>query len=1104
MIVVSLHRRSPSQRAAHALLLALLAVLALASAARADAVTIDFESGPPVGTAVNDDYLASAFTRFQLADAGFRPYRKTVAASLAHSGTTVANVGPDLCGPAEGVQGADCEFVEGATTGRFTHTASKVTLYAGQFTNDGSSTHAQLKAFRANGTLITTSPMTLIGVGFHTPVTVASAANDIARFELGFDTGALVGFDDLTVDFPAGTVADVSLSGPINPTTILQGTTTDVPITLTRLNGSNGPLTLSASGLPAGVSASFTPNPLPGTQDSAVMHLLATDTAPAFFQPQDVTVKAESIPPDANILPEPRTLAVPVTVRTQFDLSQATPGLVALPQCAPVDVGLRVQRDFAFALANKTVSLSVGQLPPGVTAEFLPSATVAPGGGLIAEPTLRLRRGTGFVPPGYVTTLTATAPNAPARTIPLTLGTAPSTATLDSTTLSGAVPGRLQPGSQIRLTGNGFCVGTKVRVGNDLAETDTTIEPSETGLTFRLPRLATTGTVTIVPPGGAPAYAATNTITVRSTRNTSGFQFNNPGWGNLSFDEITSLVGTEEMFLSTNPCWPFGDCTIALPIPDPIAYAKWQIIEQVVQESGGHCFGISRFLQEIGDGRIHNSQFAPGVTTTFGLPARSGPNDALSHYLDARHAGQATKEFLLTYGLRNDSIAAQLNRLHSELAAGRLASLMIKNGFTQGHVITAYDMETKPDGSTVIYTYDNETEFTPEEESDTTGATHRDRENASQVIVNPAKTRWDYTGGGWHGGNDGSFYISLLSDWPGGTAPTLPGVLDAIIGIFGSDGGAAATGPEPKGAQIMPVLDRNAIPGAAGFVIGDPKTKTVTHVMEGKKDGTYDQMLMGGGFIGGVQDVPTAKGVTDRLTGTPGDDTITFAGEKTRPLQMQVGSEGKSSSRLATISTHTSAGGDDTAALPGASSLVYEHDGPQTTFSFDLTSVEKGASAAHFASGPLTIHRGDRVVVKPADWRRLDTVRMTVRRANGTRTTRAIRDRTASPVRITVAKPQLRKAAGGRRVARVTMRLRGVGADSVLGVTLRLVRRGHTVARKGFAVKQPANASRTFSWPIPKGTRHGAYRLVADVLVASTGARPATRRASRHAAVRIR
>jgi hypothetical protein len=1094
-----------SLRPAFAVLLAVCGTLLLAPATRADTITIDFESGPPVGTAINDDYLASSFTRFLLADFGFRPYRKTVAAGLAHSGTTVANVGPDLCGPDEGFGGSDCEFVNGATSGRFTRSASSVTVFAGRFTADGNLEKAQLRAYNSSGTLVATGPLTTIPLtpGFSTPVTVSSAGNDIARFELAFTetTGVLVGIDDLTIDFPAGSLPDVSLSGPINPTTVLQGTTTDVPIALTRINGSSGPVTFSATGLPSGVSAQFVPNPVPGAQEATVMRLTASDTAPQFFVPQDVTVTAQASPPDALVLTGTRTLAVPVTVRTQFELSQASPGTVQIPQCAPVDVGLRVQRDFAFATQGKTVTLAVGPLPVGVTAEFLPSATISPNGGLIAEPTLRFRRGTQNVPAGFTTTVTATAPSAPTRTLPITLAGAAPTAALDGTTLSGAVPSRLQPGTLIRLTGNGFCPGTKVSVGNDLAVTDPTIEPSSTALTFRLPRLATSGDVKILPPGGATTYKSSDTITVRSTRNVSGFQFNNPGWGNLSYGEITSLVGEEEMFLSTNPCWPFYDCTIALPIPDPIAYAKWQIIEQVVQESGGHCFGISRFLQEIGDRRITNSQFASGVSTTFGLPSRTGPNTALSHYLDHRHAGQTTKEFLLHYGLRDDSISAQLNRLRSELTAGRLASLMVKNGFTEGHVITAHDMETLPDGSTVIYTYDNEREFIPEEESDTSGVTHRDREAGSEVIVNAAKNRWDYSG--WHGGNDGSFYISTLSDWPAGTAPTLPGVVDAVIGIFGSAGGAAVTGPEPKGAEILPVLDRSAIPGAAGFVIAKPETKSITHVMKGTKDGTYDQTIMGGGFLGAVNEVKTAKGVTDRLTGNPGDDTITFAGERARALQLEVGSERKAFSRIATLDTHTSAGGAETVAMPGGSSLRYQHDGPTTRFSFELQSVERGASAAHFESGPLTIRKGDRLVAKPADWRRLDSVRVTTRGANGKVTTRRIANRAKSPVKIAVTKLSLRKA-GAKREARVTTRLRRVVADSVLGVSLRLLRNGRTVARKGFAVKQPRNATRTFTWRLPKGVRKGTYRLMADVTVASTGAKPDTKRASRRAVVRVR
>ena len=91
----------------------------------------------------------------------------------------------------------------------------------------------------------------------------------------------------------------------------------------------------------------------------------------------------------------------------------------------------------------------------------------------------------------------------------------------------------------------------------------------------------------------------------------------------------------------------------------------------------------------------------------------------------------------------------------------------------------------------------------------------------------------------------------------------------------------------------------------------------------------------------------------------------------------------------------------------------------------------------------------------------------------------------------------------GRSTAKVTTRLRRAGAGNVLGVTLRLTRNGRTVARRGFAVRNPRNASCTFSWKLPKSAR-GTFRLAADVTVAATGARPGTKRASRAAVVRVR
>ena len=434
-------------------------------------------------------------------------------------------------------------------------------------------------------------------------MTVTSAGNDIARVELQFTARRPACSSASTTSRSTSRrarVADVSLSGPVNPTTVLQGTTTDIPISLTRINGSNGPLTLSATNLPAGVSATFTPEPRAG-------HAGRGGHAPDRDRHRAAVLRPAGRHGDGRVDPAERARSsrsrarstVPVTVRTQFELSQANPGPVQIPHCAPADVGLRVQRDFAFATQGKTVSLAVGPLPAGVTAEFLPSATISPNGGLIATPTLRFTRQTGTCPPASRHGDRDGAERADAHARSSRSPTRRRPRRLDPTTTSGAVPSRLQPGStdppdrQRLLPRHEGPRRQRPRRGRHRRSSR-----RSTGLTFSLPRLATTGAVKVVPPDGATIYACANTLTVRSTRNIERLSVQQPRLGEpLVRRDHRSLVGTEEMFLSTNPCWPFYDCTIALPIPDPVAYLKWQVIEQVVQESGGHCFGISRFLR---------------------------------------------------------------------------------------------------------------------------------------------------------------------------------------------------------------------------------------------------------------------------------------------------------------------------------------------------------------------------------------------------------------------------------------------------------------------------------------------------------------------------
>ena len=96
---------------------------------------------------------------------------------------------------------------------------------------------------------------------FTTPVSVTSAAADIARFAVVADgngaIGAKTGFDDLTLTYPENALPDVTLSVPPGEIALAPGASRDIPVTVTRLNGSAGPLTFTATGLPAGVTAAF-------------------------------------------------------------------------------------------------------------------------------------------------------------------------------------------------------------------------------------------------------------------------------------------------------------------------------------------------------------------------------------------------------------------------------------------------------------------------------------------------------------------------------------------------------------------------------------------------------------------------------------------------------------------------------------------------------------------------------------------------------------------------------------------------------------------------------------------------------------------------------
>ena len=269
--------------------------------------------------------------------------------------------------------------------GRGTSTTNWVYVYA----QNGFKGSVQLAAVHfPSGVTASFSPNPTTGNSLLTLTASSTAA-------LGEYTGTLLGVAGgqtvsipITISVYAPSFTLSTYQGPI----VSPGGSGNGTVFIQPLYGFTGSVNLSVSGLPAGVTASFLPNP---TADQST--LVATAASTAIPGQYNVTIKGvwgtQTV-----------TATMPLTISAPTFTMSSGGGMTFAPgQSVAVPVSLYPQNGF-----NKPVQLTASGLPSGVTASFSPNPVTFLPNLYYSNSTLTFTASTSAIPGEYLVTVTAT------------------------------------------------------------------------------------------------------------------------------------------------------------------------------------------------------------------------------------------------------------------------------------------------------------------------------------------------------------------------------------------------------------------------------------------------------------------------------------------------------------------------------------------------------------------------------------------------------------------------------------------------------------------------------------------------------------------------
>jgi uncharacterized membrane protein len=204
------------------------------------------------------------------------------------------------------------------------------------------------------------------------------------------------------VVYAAANKPDFSVMAAPASQTVTAGQSTSYTVTVSRLNGFTGSVTLAASGLPSGATATWklsdgtSSNVLPPSLTSAAVTIQTATSTPTGTYNATITGTSGNLAHSTTV-----KLVVQPASQPNFAVS-ASPSSQTLNQGDQTSYTVNVTRSGGF---SGGVSLSVAGLPSGVTASWSPSSTVP---GTSSTATLQLQAAPNADAGSYNLTITGT------------------------------------------------------------------------------------------------------------------------------------------------------------------------------------------------------------------------------------------------------------------------------------------------------------------------------------------------------------------------------------------------------------------------------------------------------------------------------------------------------------------------------------------------------------------------------------------------------------------------------------------------------------------------------------------------------------------------